>query len=407
MAMSETSVSELKKRALFRVGELTDGTSPYDSKALEYINQIYRAILAGGNEFELELGSPWSWARAQNPATFVLQTKVSGLVSVTNASSTISFVESDGSGGFIPFNLSPSVEGQWFKVTGRPELFRVVSHVSGTSSAVIDTAYTDITASGLEFDVYFVEYDLPVKVERIIAPMVVQRQQQFAAPKDGLIYQVDLSNMNDNWPMKQMPEEVPQQYAILSRDSDGDIRVRMNAQAGSQTRISFDYIPIYSPLVEISPELTNGNANIDFDDNGLINGAEVMVTENITSSGFTLNQVYYVVNSTKDTFQLSTTKGGSAIVPGASGTISISSIPILPKTFRDILDYGASFYVMLDKNDERSEAYFRLCQSKMKAMIAANNREMGQASAGRLGEMIPRMDMYTGPRRYWRQEPSS
>lgn len=400
MAINETNVSEIKKRALFRVGELTDGTSPYDSKALEYINQIYRAILAGGNEFELELGSPWTWARSQRPATLVLKPKFdTGTVSVVNGSTTITFSPAP----------TISLQGQWFKVIGRPELFRINSHTASVATATIDTAYTDDTGSGLAFDVYFLEYDLPVKVERIIAPMVVHRQQQFTAPKDGLIYQVDLTNMNENWPMKQLPEEIPQQYAVLSKDHDGDIRIRLNAQAGSETRVSFDYIPVYSELVElsiVSANVNTGTETITYNNHGLIDGAQVCFTS--TAIGNTsIEQIYFIVNSSANTFQLSLTSGGTAVNLSSAGDAVLVSYPILPKTFLDILDYGASFYLMLDKNDERSEAYFRLCQAKMKAMISANNREMGQASAGRVGEMIPRMDMFSGPRRYWRQEPSS
>lgn len=398
--MTISSASYLKQSALFRVGELTDGTSPYDSKCLQYINQIYRAILAGGNEFELELGSPWSWARSQSPATFVLQPKYdSGTVSVTADSTTITF------------NPAPSVSlaGQWFKVEDRPEFFRINSHAAASSTAVIDTPYTDDTGTNLPFSVYYLEYDLPVKVERIIAPMTVDRQQQFSSPKDGLIYQVDLSNMNEVWPLKQLPEEVPQQYAVLSKSSSGDIRVRMNAQVGYRTRVSFDYIPVYSPLVEISLIAADVNAatnTINYNDHGLLNGSEIVFSSS-SIGNVIVNSSYFVVNSTKNSFQISTSKGGSALDITSSGDGMFSSVPIIPQTFRDILDYGAAFYLMVDKNDERSEAYGLLVKAKMKAMISANNREMSQSSAGRLGEMIPRLDMHSGPRRYWRQESSN
>jgi hypothetical protein len=398
--MAIQTTSYLKKSALFRVGELTDGTSPYDSKCLEYINQIYRAILAGGNEFELELGSPWGWARSPKPGTFVLSPKYSsGSVAVVNGSTTITFSPAP----------SISLEGQWIKIVGRPETFRIDSHAALSATAVIDTPYTDETTSNLPFDVYFLEYDLPMKIERIIAPMVVQRQQEFTAPKDGLIYQVDMSNMDEIWPIKQLPEEIPQQYAVLSKDNDGDIRIRVNAQAGEQTRVSFDYIPVYSPLVEISVEqfyVSGTTDTIQTPDHGLLDGAEIVFSVSNVSS-ISVNKSYYVVNAQKDSFQISLTKGGAVYDISNSGDITFSSVPILPVTFRDILDYGAAFYLMVDKNDERSEAYGLLVKAKMKAMISANNRELSQASSGRIGEMIPRMDMYTGPRRYWRQEPSN
>ena len=402
MAILTTSI--LKKNALFRAGELTDGTSPYDSKALEYMNQIYRAIMSGGNEFDLELGAVWTWAKAKQPATIVLQPKVSGSVDVTNGSTAITFSAP----------IASSMRGQWFKVSGRTEVFRISSHAAASANAVIDTPYTEDTGTALPFEIYILEYDLPIAIERITAPMVVNRQQNFESPEDGLIYQVDAANINYNFPMKFLPEEVPQQYAQVSRDEFGSVRVRFNASAGSQTRVAFDYIPTYSPLYEAI--LENGTSAINTTTNtfsvarphGLINGTKVVfdvINSSTLPSGLSLEKIYYVVGATSLTFQVSLTEGGSAVALGTAGVgeISISNIPIIPDSFSNVLEYGSSAYLMIDKNDERAESLAALTKSKMAAMIASNNREMAQASGGRLGQMIPRMDMYSGPRRYWRQ----
>lgn len=402
MAIQTTSV--LKKNALFRAGELVDGTSPYDSKALDYMNQIYRAILSGGNEFDLELGSPWVWARSAQPGTLVLKPKITGTVNVVNGSSTVTF----GAG------ISPSVAGQWFKVSGRVEVFRISSHTAGASTAVLDTAYTEGAANNLQYEIYFLEYDLPVTIERLIAPMVVNRQQLFEAPLDGLVYQVDLANMNINFPLKFLAEEVPQQFAAVSKDSFGSMRVRFNSSVGDQTRISFDYIPVYAPLYETI--LENGTSAVNVATNtfttaephGLTNGTKVVldvINSGTLPSSLVLEQVYYVVNAASKTFQISTSVGGAAQAFGTAGTgnISISNIPIIPPAFSNVLEYGASTYLMIDKNDDRAESFAGLTKSKMAAMINANDREMSQSSGGRIGQMIPRMDMYSGPKRYWRQ----
>jgi len=389
----------LKQDALFRAGELTDGTSPYDSKALDYINQIYRSILAGGNEFNVELGSPWSWARAEQPGTLVLKPKYeTGTVTVTNSNTTITF------------SVAPaiSLQGQWFKVIGRPEFFRISSHAAASVTATIDTQYTDQSGAGLAFEVYFLEYDLPVAIERMIAPMVVQRQQQFTAPKDGLIYQVDLTNIDEVWPLKQIPEEIPQSYAVIKKDPDGNMRVRFNAQAGEQTRVSFDYIPVYGELVELSI----GSTDVDFANDlfnianhGLLNGSEVIFTSSAIG-GVSINTSYFVINASLNSFSLSASLNGPILDITAAGAGSCSSVPILPKAFREILSYGAAAFLMTDKNDERAQAYFGLCSQKMGALIKADDRELAQSGGGRMMQFIPRMDMHSGPRRYWRQEPS-
>ena len=402
MALLTTSV--LKKNALFRAGELTDGTSPYDSKALEYMNQVYRAVLAGGNEFDLSLGSPWTWARAEQPGTLVLKPKLSLTVAVVNGSSSITFSAP----------IAVSIQGQWFKVTGCPEVFRVISHTAGSASAVIDTDFTDLTNAAIACEVYFLEYDLPVAIERLIAPMVVNRQQMMDAPKDGLIYQVDLANMNMNWPIKYLGEQIPDQFAKISSDQFGNSRIRFNQSAGVQTRVSFDYIPIYPDLYEAILENGTSAINLATDTittpgpHGLSNGTQVVfdvINSSTLPSGLALETIYYVVNKTSNTFQVSLSLGGAPVVFGSvgSGTISVSNLPIIPASFSNVLEYGACTYLMIDKNDDRAESIAGLTKSKMAAMITANDREMAQSSGGRVGQMIPRMDMYSGPRRYWKQ----
>lgn len=402
--MGYLTTTVLKRSALFRAGELTDGTSSYDSKALEYMNQIYRAILSGGNEFDLELGSPWAWARSEQPGTLVLQPKFNSPVDVVNGSTTITFTPAP----------TVSLQGQWFKIIGRSEVFRIVSHAALSATATIDTPYTEDTGTNLPAEVFFLEYDLPVAIERFIAPMVVNRQQNFEAPVDGLIYQVDLANMNMNFPLKFMPEEVPQQFAQIYRDPFGFIRVRFNASAGVQTRVSFDYIPVHPNLYEAIIENISTSVSVSTDTittngpHGLTNGTQVVfdvINSGTLPTGLNREQIYYVVNATQNTLQVSSTLGGTAVDITALGygSFSFSNIPIIPTSFSHVLDYGASTYLLVDKNDERSESMAALTKSKMGAMISANDREMSQASGGRLGRLIPRLDQYSGPRRYWRQ----
>ena len=115
--------------------------------------------------------------------------------------------------------------------------------------------------------------------------------------------------------------------------------------------------------------------------------------------------IYYVVNKTANTLKVALTPGGTAVAFGTagSGNISFSNIPIIPASFSNVLEYGASTYLMIDKNDDRAESLAGLTKSKMAAMISANDREMAQSSGGRVGQFIPRLDMYSGPRRYWKQ----
>lgn len=385
MAIQNASV--IKNSVLFRCGELTDGTSSYDSKVLEYMNQIYRSILSGGNEFNLDLGKPWVWARSRAPGTLVLQPKYdTGTITVTNGSTTAT----------LSTPPAVSLVGQWIQINETDDVYRISGNFGVT--VTLDAPYTASSGSGLSFSVYFLEYDLSPNIERLIGPMTVDQQQDFNAPMDGLIYGVDIANINENYPMKFIDETVPTNFAQISRSIDGKVRVRFNAQTGSQARVSFDYIPIYSDL--IIADCTASGITITSNEHGLRVGQQVSFT--VAPTGLAVETVYYVVSSSTNTFSVSTTFNGSA-ASGLSGSGTVSSIPIMPQSFTQILDYGASFYLMTDKNDERAPQYLQLSAQKMQAMIDANSREMSQTGGIRFAGLIPRLDMFSGPKRYWRQ----
>lgn len=385
MAIQNASV--IKNSVLFRCGELTDGTSSYDSKVLEYMNQIYRSILSGGNEFNLDLGKPWVWAKSRAPGTLVLQPKYeTGTITVTNGSTSATL-------SIVP---AVNLTGQWIQINNTDDFYRI-SAQSG-AAVTLDAAYTDSSGSGLSFSVYFLEYDLSPKIERLIGPMVVDQQQDFNAPMDGIIYGVDFANINENYPLKFVDEVIPTNFAQVSKTVDGKVRVRFNSQAGSQARVSFDYIPMHSDMIIAA--CTASGSTITSNLHGLVNGTPVSFT--VAPVGLATEVVYYVVNAATNTFGVSLTIDGTAI-SGLSSSGTVASIPLVPQSFTQILDYGSSYYLMTDKVDERAGQYAQLAGQKMQALIQANSREFSQMGGIRYSGVIPRLDMFSGPKRYWRQ----
>lgn len=387
--MATQCTLSIKNSVLFRCGELTDGTSPYDSKALDYMNQVYRSILSGGNEFNLDLGKPWVWAKARQPGTFILQPQYdTGTVTVTNGSTAITF------SGALP----STAVGQWIQIGGvGGDFFKIVSATG--PNAVLDANYTGPSASGLSFIVYYLEYDLAPAIERLIGPMFVDQQQEFNAPQDGLIYGVDIGNIYENYPLKFIDLLVPNNFAQIAKTQDGKIRIRVNSQANSQTKVNFDYIPVYPDLKVFN--CTAASSTITATAHGLSNGQAV--TFPTAPTGLSSNTIYFVVSAATNTFGVSLTYGGSAVSGIVSSSGVVSMVPVVPQAFALILDYAASYYLMTDKNDERAGQYAQLAAQKMQALISANSREMGQTGGSRYGGLIPRLDMFSGPKRYWRQ----
>jgi hypothetical protein len=75
-----------------------------------------------------------------------------------------------------------------------------------------------------------------------------------------------------------------------------------------------------------------------------------------------------------------------------------ASIPLMPREFRAVLDYGASYYGALDKDDAKSAQFLQLAQAKLQALQQAYRRELIHGGK-RLAHLIPRLDMIGGRRR--------
>lgn len=67
------------------------------------------------------------------------------------------------------------------------------------------------------------------------------------------------------------------------------------------------------------------------------------------------------------------------------------SVPIVPRDHRIALEYYASYYLMLDKNDNRTQEFRELTRASLVALVNAYKREALQTNPD-YGRMIPRAD---------------
>lgn len=84
---------------------------------------------------------------------------------------------------------------------------------------------------------------------------------------------------------------------------------------------------------------------------------------------------------------------------------SSTNFPIIPVEHRDCLDFAASYFLCLDKNDDRAQMYFQLTQQKLKAMLKAEEKQKIQTSKTR-GKLFARGDLYQRAKRFVEQETS-
>lgn len=84
---------------------------------------------------------------------------------------------------------------------------------------------------------------------------------------------------------------------------------------------------------------------------------------------------------------------------------SATNYPMIPVEHRDCLDFAASYFLCLDKNDDRAQMFFQLTQQKLKAMQKAEEKQKTQISKTR-GKLFARGDLYQRGKRFVTQETS-
>lgn len=308
-----TTSEDLISAALDHAGELSTTSapiSPLRTRALRYLNRAHHEILSGGNEFKIDMGEPWTWAKSQTPGILQLDPPYeTGTISVTKGSTaaTLSSASTD------------SLAGRYLKLDGRPEVFRISAHTGGTDALTLDGAYTDDTGSGLSYKLHALDYSLSSGIMRLIEPMRVYRSQDSYDDQEGKIYGIALEILTREYPLDRLESGTPIRFAKIG-EVDGSISIRMNRSANVTTRVEYEFIPIPSDLTD--------------------------------SSG---------------------------------------SIPLVPREYRIALSYMVAYWLMLDKEDSRSDVFFRLSQAKLQAMVQERRKEFQQMSKN-FGKILPRED---------------
>lgn len=144
------STRGLKLEVLERAGEPTGGTSKFEVRVIELLNNAYRGLFSGGTEFDIDINDPWPWAKAERPIILTLQPAYeTGTVTLTEDSY-------DGT-----FSSAPTLsqEGRYLKVGTNPDIVRIRKHTAGETAFEIDQPYPDSSGS-YTFKSIKLDYDI-------------------------------------------------------------------------------------------------------------------------------------------------------------------------------------------------------------------------------------------------------
>lgn len=427
---------------LGRSGEVTNGNSQYETDALKFLNRIHHTVIAGGNEFNIDVDEPWKWAKSKRPIIIELQPKVNtGTISLTVGSEVGAFSSAP----------TASLKGWFLKIDSKDEMPRIAKHVAGETAFELDAAYTDETGSALTYKAFKLDYELvpsyiivdskndKIDFEEVDGTNIVATLTHGSyTPADYIAHVVTQVDAGASATITGSYDADTKKFTLTS-DLAGSVLFQLQGATGpNQKRAAFatlgyddedrasaaDHESVYilggiSRLFQ-PMRIYRGNffshSRIRGDGGGNITSMDPIAMKKrrpLTSVIEGNPNKYAVVEEDED---------GTLIVrfnryPEKLTRVEIdyipvprdlkdntASIPLIPRKFNDVLEYGASSDVLLDKEDSKAQAFAARAGQKLTAMMV-QNRNTEQRAGEFFGEVVARPDMIDRPRRLIFGEP--
>jgi hypothetical protein len=418
----QKSTTALKNEVLEICGELTDGTSDYESAAVKYLNDLYQGVLAGGNEFGVEVAEPWVWAQSKRPMPLSLDPVYSAAALLT-----------EGSFAGV-FTVAPtiSLKGRYLRVDARSDIYRIIQHAAGETGFQIDQNYLDDTGT-LNVMCYKLDYDL---IDELI---IIDGSNKYIDFKEAALGSPVTATLSEGaytpsslaTAVKTAMElagaetytvsfnELTRKFTVAHGGAHLDLLFASgsNAYASASLPLGFDvedqsgftsYTGAYSNsgILRLTKPITMyRDQNFEWG-SAKDSGKIFHVDANTFLRDYPMNRIQQEVPTrftlvSQDPYGLTKARFNASVlenpirvevnyIPVTRKLVDNSaSIPIVPGSYSKYLVYGASHFIMLDKSDNRAGEYQGKAVAKLNAMIN-DNRKTSQAAGIDFGRLTPR-----------------
>lgn len=413
--------------ALANAGEVTNGNSSYETQLLNYLNKVHLTLISGGTipilkDQTVEIDEVWPWSKARSPLILELQPKYT--------TGTVAFIQGSEAGTFSAAPAA-SLKGYHITVQGKDEWFKIVSHTAGATAFEIDGAYSDTTESGLNFTAVKLDYDL---IPSYIVIDETNNKLEFQETAGTTLTATLTSG------------------TYTPSDLCTEIKTQMEATGGTPV-----YTVTYSTVTRKftiasdrggssvfvlvgtgSNSLFSAHKTLGFDDENTTNAASVTSTyvlggisrlvepfrihKNLGIGIFGLDGETFQRDYPFATIREIQPDRFAVIKEKEDGTLTVRfngypiektrieieyvpiprdlrdnsySIPLVPRKHIDVLESAATFFLMLNKSDDRVQVYANLLYGKLKSMIAQHRGSLMRTGEN-FGQIVPRQDQVPG-----------
>ncbi len=411
----------LKNEVLEICGELTDGTSQYDTIAMQRINDLYQGLLTGGNEFGVDVGEPWTWAHARRNILLALLPE--------NSTGTVTLTQNSSAGTFSSAP-STSMAGRHLAIESRADVYRIVTHTAGATAFTLDMPY--IEDSGvMNFKAYKLDYELfddSVLIDSTNNKFDFRdgSSSTLAASLTGGLYTTTAFAAHLKTQMQAVGgftytitfDADTRKFTISTSGTHLDLyfKTGTNVLRSTADTLGFlldDYtdsttytadIPL-NAITRLTKPLAIYREAPSYWTSSKDTGKVFAIDANTFLKEFPLNRIrldipdrYCVINETPSgikTIRINTSVAESirceaSYIPVTGDIIdSESSFPKIPGIHSKYLVYGAANFIMIDKSDNRAESYKTLASAKLQAMVADNRKQLSLGGKD-FGRLIPR-----------------
>lgn len=423
------TTADLVSSVLRRCGENQDSSSPYYQQAIDYLDQIHNTVITGGSEFNLDVDEPWVWARARRPLVLEIQPYYSaGSVSLTQGSVSGTFSSAP----------TLSLEKYFIKLDSGPEVYRIVSHAANSTSFSLDAAFPQTSTAGATFKAYLLDYDLVngyivIDPENDTMDFIESGTTVLSASvthgsytPSGLATAVAaaLNAAGTHTNTYSVTYDTNQRlYTVISALNGTGSPVFQPQAAGTNSyrstwnTLGYDFLnltgagtytatyPQSTVIRLLGPARAYYGSFYNYGDvQGLIAGMDPLAFDNAcplssikmgTPTNFSVirekNDGTQTIRLNKFTDRKMRIEFEHVGIPKALQN-NTASVPLLPRKFIRILEYGAAFYVLTDKRDQKAQQYFTIAQQTLQSMLKFNRKELERIGKN-FGNVIARPDL--------------
>lgn len=426
MAQFRTT-ADIQNEVLEKAGEPTNGNSAYETLALTYINKAHQAIIGGGSIFSLKVDEPWTWARAKKPIILELEPAVSGTVAVVNGSRTITFSSAP----------TAPLEGWHFKADGDSTVYKIAEHTANVATASLDSAFLDGSGS-ISYKAFKLDYVIsPAYIivdssnDKLDIGEVSASTQQAVTLTHGSYTPAEyiahvatiLTALVGTVTYSGSYDSVLRQFSITSNLNGGALFKLFGATGTNRKRSALPTLGLdmkdHSGAATYTSVYSVGSISRLIEPFKIFKkAAERPFITSIDPMNMELDYPLWNVKEMVPSLfaKIEETNEGIVTVrfnsyPKDKMRVEIywipvphdlqdndGSVPLVPRKDIDVLIHAAATFVLFDKEDSKYTTTLEMTKAGLEAMQSKNRLEMRRTDP-RLGQIIPRQDYISNPRR--------